>query len=352
MMEAAPSPDPIGKVFLVINPVAGFVEARGLERRCIHFFEHQKWPFEIYHTTGDEDIRTVIQDAVQRGFDLFIAAGGDGTISGVASGLMHTGLPLAILPVGTGNLLAREMNIPLNADGALKLITAAHRIRQIDAMEVGDRTFILNMSIGISSLSMFHTDREQKRRFGILAYVWNILLQVLGLRMRRFSVVVDGKLHNLRASEVMVTNGGLLAIEPFRWQEDITLDDGRIDVVVLRARSLWDILSLIVSTLLRRQNQNPVMQIFGANQSIVIRTGRALPVQGDGDIMGETPVHIHVLPHAVNIIVPAQQPANLRQVIQERVERDRQYYRQFFKENVEKRAKLLRRNYRRTPPGE
>ncbi len=351
-MNGDHSPNSIRRVFLVINPVAGFVDSKALERRCVHFFEHQNWDYEVYQTTGDHSVTEVVQDAVQRGFDLFIAAGGDGTISAVAGGLVHTDIPLAILPVGTGNLLAREMNIPLNAAGALNLITAPHRIRHIDAMDIGGEIRILNMSIGISSLTMMHTDREQKRRFGMLAYVWNILLQVLGLRMVRFSIQVDGKLHNLRASEVMVTNGGLLAIEPFRWQDDITLDDGRIDVVVLRARSLWDILSLIVSTLLRRQNKNPVMRIFGAYQNITIHTGRSMPVQADGDLMGTTPVMIRVLPHAVNVIVPARQPVNLRQIIQERVEHERQVYRKLLEDRLKKQAKLLNKHRRHDPAGE
>ncbi len=100
------------------------------------------WTYELYVTTGEEGIADVVRAALARTetrsprIDLFVAAGGDGTVSGVAGGVAQTNVPMGIVPLGTGNTLARELDIPLATESALDLLTGDHCLAEIDAIEV------------------------------------------------------------------------------------------------------------------------------------------------------------------------------------------------------------------------
>ncbi|MGE5376648.1 MAG: diacylglycerol/lipid kinase family protein, partial [Bacteroidota bacterium] len=103
----------IRKTYVVHNPVSGQAQAETVRERIQKVMEDHQIPFEIYETTGREKLHEVVKAAIDMGFEQFIAVGGDGTISGVASGLVNTRFPLVIFPAGTVNALARELEIPI-----------------------------------------------------------------------------------------------------------------------------------------------------------------------------------------------------------------------------------------------
>ncbi len=102
---------------------------------------------------------------------------------------------------------------------------------------------------------------------------------------------------------------GLLGQPPLRWGPDIRSDDGRLDVCIIRARTLFDYLGLLWHALLGQHKRNPNIRYLIAERRIVISTRHPLPVQADGEIIGETPIKIRVAPHAVRVVVPAERPA-------------------------------------------
>src|SRR6185295_12010770 len=91
------------KTFIVVNPVAGVSQPEAVRKKIESAFQSRDIPFEIYETTGKENLRQKVRNAVQQGFQLFVSAGGDGTLSGVIDGLVGTQIPLIILPTGTWN---------------------------------------------------------------------------------------------------------------------------------------------------------------------------------------------------------------------------------------------------------
>jgi YegS/Rv2252/BmrU family lipid kinase len=294
--------------FLVLNPVSTLVifDPQLIQQFCENHFTHLGWTIEVYQTTGHEDVRQIVRQAVERHPkpDVVIAAGGDGTISDVADALVGANIPLAILPAGTGNLLAQELQIPIDVPKAVELITSSHRVRTIDAMLVNGRHRVLNVGVGMSSAVIQATRRQHKRIFGLLAYIWNVLVQLSGLRLNRFTVTADSRYSVFRASEVMLTNGGVIGLEPLRWDPCIAIDDGIINICVVRARTLSDFLSLAVSVLLRRQNRHPKFSCLTALHDITIQTEKPLLVEADGDLIGHTPIQVRVIPHALRVIVP------------------------------------------------
>ena len=248
--------------------------------------------------------------AIERGHELLVAAGGDGTISAVADALIGTTIPLGVIPAGTANVLARELGLPLDARDACRVIAERAHTRRIDAMRVGKRHYLFQVGIGIDSLMIRDTQRLQKQRFGRLAYLWTACTRLLGFQPRRFLIETDGKRRKRRASQVVVANGGVFGMPPYVWGPNIRLDDQRLDVCVVHARTLFDYLGLFWDLFLGRTHANRNMRYYHAEHSILIATRKHLPVQADGELIGHTPIRVVLVPQAVTLIVRAPREAD------------------------------------------
>jgi YegS/Rv2252/BmrU family lipid kinase len=293
------------RVFVVLNPMAGNSTADDVRSALQQAFGEQI-ELEIYETTGseDEDVVAIVRDAVRNKFELVVAAGGDGTVSDVAEGLVASDVPMGIVPVGTANVFARELNLPLTLGEACALIAGEHAISHVDAMKARDKYFVLQIGIGLDSLMIRDTEREAKRRFGRAAYVWTALTRLVGYQPVRFTISVDGKRVRPRASQVLIANGGVLGVAPFRWGPNISPNDGRIDVCIVSARTALDYLGLIWHTVLGQQRRDRNVHYMAATESILVTADHPLPIQADGEIVGETPLQVQVVPEAVSVIVP------------------------------------------------
>ncbi len=294
------------KAFVVLNPVAGNSDPAAIRGALAQHLGDANWSYEIYETTGKERIADVIGAALDRGFDMCLAAGGDGTVSGVAGGLVHSAVPLGIIPVGTGNTLARDLGIPVGHENALGLLIGEHEIRKIDAMRIDERYFVQNIGIGISAQAVRDTNRDGKRRFGRVVYLWSVIGNLFGFQPRRFTITVDGYPKRLRASEVTIANSGAFGEPYLRWGAHIRLNDARIDVCIAYARNLFDYLKLTWDLLRGRLRHAPNMRYMYARRSVTVDAAEPLLVHADGELVGHTPVHVHVVPQAVAVIVPPE----------------------------------------------
>ncbi len=294
----------VANVFVVLNPVAGRETTQDIRALLESCFAPEQWACDFYETTGEEQLDTVVHEALERGVDLVVAVGGDGTVSSVANGLAQSGVPLGIVPIGTANVLAQELNIPLDLEAACRLFSEAHSIRCLDAMQVQDRLYILHIGIGIESLMIRDTKRQSKRRFGRLAYMWTAVKWMIGYQPRRFTIAVDGQRLRPRSAQVLLANGGTLGMKPFRWGPDIFPDDRHIDVCIVNARTILDYVRAAWEVLVTRHGNRQKVRYLQAEKSISVSADTPLPVQGDGEIIGETPVHVQVIPSAIQVIVP------------------------------------------------
>jgi YegS/Rv2252/BmrU family lipid kinase len=244
MATATSAPARTTRVFFILNPVSGTSTADAVRRALERHFVIGETFCEIHETSPDDRPDELAREARERGFDLVVAAGGDGTVSAAASGLVDSETPLGIIPLGTANVLARELGIPVDLEAACRLLAGAHGIKHVDAMRVGDHYYLTQVGVGLDALMIRDTKREAKRRFGRIAYLWTASTRLLGFQPRKFYLAVDGRKCRHRALQVLVANGGILGQPPFRWGPDIRPDDGRLDVCIIRARNLLDYLRI------------------------------------------------------------------------------------------------------------
>jgi diacylglycerol kinase (ATP) len=290
------------RALVVLNPLAGSSDVDRV-REAVARAAVRGLHCDVHVIAATEQVTAAVRAALPAGYELVAAAGGDGTVSAVASALVHTDVPLGIIPIGTGNILARDLGIPLDLDSALHLLCAPHHTRTLDAMQVGEQLYLLSIGVGLSAVIFRDTTLEDKRRWGRYAYVLRGLQALLGFQPRRFTLTIDGKGSRVRAAEVVVANSSTVGAPSIRWGTHVQLDDGVLDVCIVRARAPLDYFA-IAWNLLRGQKRDPRVRFLRARESIVIGASHLLPVEADGDLIGQTPVHIQVVPAAVRVIAP------------------------------------------------
>jgi YegS/Rv2252/BmrU family lipid kinase len=296
----------VTNVLVVANPVAGTRDIRRVRAVVQRRLDAAGWEHEWFVATSEDGTRDAVHDAVGRGFDLVIAAGGDGTVSTVADALVASPVPLAILPTGTGNGVALQLRQPLSVAGSLDMIVGQHDVRFMDTVRVGDAHFLLNVTVGITASTMHETHQEAKRRFGRAAYAWTLALKLAGLQPHRFRLTLDGAEHTVRAADIMVANCAAVGTPIARWGPHVRPDDGCLNVIVVRADTVPRLLRVVLNVILRRPERDPDLDFMTAARSVEIEANRPLPIQGDGEFVGWVPVRMEVVPNAVRVIAPRQ----------------------------------------------
>jgi YegS/Rv2252/BmrU family lipid kinase len=297
-----------GKVFVVFNPAAGnAAQADEVRSALKNYFTAPRWALDIYETTGKEDVADICRKACKQGATLVIAAGGDGTVVDVANGLVNGDIPLGILPLGTGNDLARVLSIPLKLDEALEVMSQDSTVIPVDALKVGDRYFFSNVSVGISPVTMAETKPEQKKRFGRLAYLWTMVKRAKIFHLRRYTLTVDGQPRRIRASEVLVSNTTLLEAPPHLFGPPETLNDGQLETYLVTARTPGDYARLVWGLIRHpRQRVEKLHHWVGKHCIRIEADGRPQLVQADGEVIGHTPVEIEMIPKAIQVMMPRE----------------------------------------------
>jgi len=227
------------RILVVVNPVAGRAKAGTIIDTLQRQLKSSQGQLEFYETKREEPVGDIVQQAIEDGVERVYAVGGDGTVSEVVDGMALSGIPLGIIPAGTGNVVAQELGIPLNFDKACQMLASTSAVKEVDAIQVGEQFFILAVGTGIDAQVMESVSRERKRRYGPVAYAWSTMKVILGMQPRRFTIIADGKPFQMRAAVVLLSNVATLT-RPLRWGPHIKPDDGRIDINIIRGKHMLD----------------------------------------------------------------------------------------------------------------
>jgi len=285
LVEVLPS---TRQLAVVLNPSK--VEDVGQFRSVVSAMAQESgWSSPGWHYTTVEDPgRSMAEAAAVAGADLVLVCGGDGTVREVCAELAGTGIPVGIIPAGTGNLLARNLEIPLFLRAAID-VALNGQDRAIDLVEVSgdgfaDTHFLVMAGMGLDAAIMEGVNEDIKRRVGWLAYVISGIKALMSPVVRLEIAVDDGPFASYRARTVVVGNVGYLqAGMPLL--PDAAIDDGVLDVVLLHPKRFLSWVPLAARVLSKRRHTDETIDRL-TGHTIAIRAATDTPRQLDGDSIG------------------------------------------------------------------
>jgi YegS/Rv2252/BmrU family lipid kinase len=273
---------------VIVNPIK--VEDVGQFRSIVTAMAAEAgWSAPTWHYTTEEDSGTGQAAAASvAGADLVMVCGGDGTVREVCAELARTGIPVGIIPAGTGNLLARNLDVPLYLRSAID-VALNGQDKAIDMVEVSgdgfeDTHFMVMAGMGFDAAIMEGVNEDLKKKVGWVAYVVSGVKSLM-FPAGRFEISVDGgEFTRHRARTIVVGNVGFLQAG-LPLLPDAAIDDGMLDVVILHPRNFFSWIPLAWRVLLKRKHTDDLVNRM-TGRTVVIKAGADTPRQLDGDSIG------------------------------------------------------------------
>jgi diacylglycerol kinase (ATP) len=254
---------------------------------------------------GPKEGATLTRAALAEGYETIVAVGGDGTINDVIQELCNASetARLGLIPMGTANVLARVLMLPISDPAAAAAIVRAGYERRIDLGRCGDQWFALVVGVGFDGAVTQAVDPNRKRLYGRLAYLMAAVKIVFQYPVSQITVVLDDREPvDYAAYLVLIANGGRYAGH-YRLAENVQLDDGLFDLFICRRQGLliWCIVQHAMALLRSRLDTAPGVTHLRARR-VSVSADRELAVQADGDPIGATPTVVEVVPARLRIL--------------------------------------------------
>ena len=272
----------MSRAAVVVNP-AKLDDNEAFKKSVRQAMDDHGWDEPLWlETTPEDPGRGQAKSAVSARVGLVLACGGDGTVTACAEGVISTGVPLAIIPMGTGNLLARNLGLPMDLDEALAVALSGVQ-HPIDAGRVNGMLFVVMAGVGLDARMLSSTSDPLKKRLGWFAYAISAVRH-LGDRPLRVAVSADGgRRRRMRANTLIVGNVGSLQ-GGLPLLPDARPDDGMLDAVVLIAGGLTGWLAAAANILLRRPARGGIYRVQFTELQVTLDQEQLWEL--DGEVMG------------------------------------------------------------------
>ena len=292
----------MNKTLIILNPAAHSDKAARLIDRLRVLSEGA----EIRLSSMPGDGETLARAGIAEGFTTIIAAGGDGTINEVVNGIaggVSVGKPsatLGILPVGTMNVFAVELGIPLNSlEKAWKIIEQGN-VRQLDLPRAGTRCFVQLAGVGLDAEVVRRTTRESKKALGPLSYLLS-LAQIAGERPPPITLECGHGVE--RAGSFVLLGNGRFYGGPFKMFRKGSHTDGLLDILVFKNQSPWDLLRYMHAILMGQHVDLDDVEYFQSH-SVTLRAAESVPYELDGEFVGYLPLSVTLDQQALSVLAP------------------------------------------------
>jgi diacylglycerol kinase (ATP) len=288
---------------IIHNPRAGKHNGENGIAAAARILEAAGWSISVESSAAPGEATRIAQDAVQASLDAVLVAGGDGTINETVQALAGSETALGYIPVGTVNVWAREISLPLEAERAAHVLVEG-TIQQIDLGIVDDRYFLLMAGIGFDAevVRRAQSLEHHKRRFGVLPYVAAGLSTAPIYWGADVELRYDGIIRRVQALMIVVGNtrlyGGRFQLTP-----NAVANDGWLDLCIVKGRGPLALARQSLPLLLSGSVNHSDVELLRVRE-ITIQADEPLPVQVDGELAGQTPVHFGIAPGALRAIVP------------------------------------------------
>lgn len=296
------------ELLFIINPSSGTKSKTNWKETVNDFFKNRPETFKIYELNGEENGNAEVKKQLTEiKPKKVIAVGGDGTVKTVAEQLLHTEMILGILPAGSANGMAKELNIPENVEKAFDIILNGST-EKIDVLKVNDNDISIHLSDMGLNASLIHYFEKGNQR-GMLGYAKVALKVLLKKRLMRLDIKLNGETILRAAYMVVLANakkyGTGAEINP-----EGKLTDGKFEVVVVRKLTVLHLFRMLIS---HKPFNRECIEIFQTDKAVVT-SNKKNHFQVDGEYCGKTnTITTEILAASLNVLVPAATAAEVHE---------------------------------------
>ena len=289
------------RICFIINPVSGRLRHKNIVGQINDGIDKQKFEISIKFTEAGGHAKLLCQEALENKFNIIVAVGGDGTINEVASQMLYSECILGIIPGGSGNGLARHLDIPLSVKKAIQLINESYHIK-IDTAKVNDQIFISIAGIGFDALVAKEFAGSKKR--GFITYSKIVATRFLKYKPKKYKLTFeDGTVIKTRALFIAFANSNQFGYNT-QIAPNALLNDGKLDICIAQKPPLVEMPIIANLMLLKKIDKSPHVLIIQSS-SVIVERSRNSVVNIDGEPMKiKTKLNVKVEPQSLNIIIP------------------------------------------------
>ena len=290
-------------IAFIINPISGAKRLQQVKRQLPELvnqiLDHEQWQPTLVYTTHAGHATELARQFAHDGFDTVVSVGGDGTVNEVARGLRDTTTALGILPMGSGNGLARHLHIPMDTRKAIALLNNCRTI-DIDYGLANEQLFVCTCGAGLDAEVADRFAHSAQR--GFMTYLQNIIHLVFTYKAQTYHISGDGISETRKAFLVTFANanqwGNAARIAPHA-----SLQDGKMDIVLMSPYALWDCLPLAVRLFAGNIDRSPLIKTLRAGD-ITLQRESAAPFHIDGDpVDAGKDIHIRIIRGGLKALV-------------------------------------------------
>lgn len=284
----------------IINPKSGVDRQKAIQQAIDEHLDLKKYSYEIQHTAFAKHGTELAKTAAHNKAFAVVAVGGDGSVNDIVKGLYGTATALAIIPKGSGNGMARTMEIPLAEKEAIEVINNG----KIGTMDIGfanDQPFVSNAGVGFDALISKKFSASKRR--GLIVYSWLVTKYLWLYKAWEWRITIDDKAQKTKAFIINIANGKQFGYD-FKIAPDANYTDGLLDVVIVKKFPKW--LGFMLALRLKNGsiNNSPFVKHYRAKEIIITHPQLTL-MQLDGDAhAANNTVHFRVEANALKVIVP------------------------------------------------
>lgn len=286
-------------ICFIVNPISGVGGQKVIEKLIDEQLDRSLFDYEIAYTKAAKHAIELSKDASSRKVDIVVAVGGDGSVNEISKGLVNTSSSMAIIPTGSGNGLARHLNIPLNLKKAMEVINSGKQIA-IDTIQMNEETFANVAGIGFDAHIGWEFSKFGKRGFS--SYVKVITRELPKYKAQDFELIIDGKSTIKNAYLISFANGSQWGNNTYiAPTADIT--DGIMDIAILKDFRFFNAISIGYRLFTKSLDKSSFLEIIKTKEVIVKQKGIIAHVDGEPIEVGNE-IRVKVNPLSLKVIVP------------------------------------------------
>jgi diacylglycerol kinase (ATP) len=252
-------------------------------------------------TTDAGEAEFLARNAVAEGYERIVAAGGDGTINEIVNGIAgHSNIALGVLPLGTMNVFATELGLPVNDLASCWKIIQGNKTHRVDLPRANRKHFVQLAGVGLDAQAVKETSRAFKRNFGPLSYL--ISAVQIASRTPPILRIESEDAATGEGSFVLVGNGRLYGGR-FPFFKQAVMDDGLLDVIVFKRLNYVDIIRYLQDVVFTPQISSPEVEYFQTKR-LRVSSDEIVPVEIDGELVGNCPVEFKIRAGGLRVLTP------------------------------------------------